>query len=29
MIQQACADRLRTWADWQGLSIEAHGGPGA
>ncbi|MFI6031971.1 SDR family NAD(P)-dependent oxidoreductase [Amycolatopsis magusensis] len=29
MIQQAYADRLRTWADWQDLSIEAHGGPGA
>jgi NAD(P)-dependent dehydrogenase (short-subunit alcohol dehydrogenase family) len=25
MLQQVYADRLRTWADWQHLSIEAHG----
>ncbi|MFI7468222.1 SDR family NAD(P)-dependent oxidoreductase [Nonomuraea sp. NPDC049646] len=25
LIQQAYADRLRTWADWQDLAIEAHG----
>ncbi|MFI9818303.1 SDR family NAD(P)-dependent oxidoreductase [Saccharothrix variisporea] len=25
MIQQAYADRLKTWADWQDLSAEAHG----
>lgn len=25
LIQQAYADRLKTWADWQDLSIEAHG----
>lgn len=25
MIQQAYADRLRTWADWQDLSVAAHG----
>jgi len=25
MLQQAYADRLRTWADWQDLSVEAHG----
>ncbi|MFF0308996.1 SDR family NAD(P)-dependent oxidoreductase [Streptosporangium sp. NPDC004379] len=25
VIQQAYADRLRTWDDWQGLSAEAHG----
>jgi NAD(P)-dependent dehydrogenase (short-subunit alcohol dehydrogenase family) len=25
MIQQAYADRLKTWADWQHLSVEAHG----
>jgi NAD(P)-dependent dehydrogenase (short-subunit alcohol dehydrogenase family) len=25
MIQQAYADRLKTWADWQDLSVEAHG----
>ncbi|MFI7693417.1 SDR family NAD(P)-dependent oxidoreductase [Nonomuraea sp. NPDC049655] len=25
LIQQAYADRLQTWADWQDLSIEAHG----
>ncbi|MET9239451.1 SDR family NAD(P)-dependent oxidoreductase [Nonomuraea sp. NPDC003709] len=27
MIQQAYADRLRTWADWQNLSARAHGAP--
>ncbi|MGW0193409.1 SDR family NAD(P)-dependent oxidoreductase [Nonomuraea sp. NPDC003201] len=27
MIQQAYADRLRTWADWQDLSARAHGAP--
>ena len=26
MVQQAYADRLRTWADWQDLSAAAHGG---
>jgi len=25
MVQQAYADRLKTWADWQDLSAEAHG----
>ena len=25
MLQQAYADRLKTWADWQDLSVEAHG----
>ncbi len=25
MLQQAYTDRLKTWADWQDLSIEAHG----
>jgi NAD(P)-dependent dehydrogenase (short-subunit alcohol dehydrogenase family) len=25
MIQQVYADRLKTWADWQDLSVEAHG----
>ncbi|MFG1681215.1 SDR family NAD(P)-dependent oxidoreductase [Nonomuraea sp. NPDC049269] len=25
MIQQVYADRLKTWADWQDLSAEAHG----
>jgi NAD(P)-dependent dehydrogenase (short-subunit alcohol dehydrogenase family) len=25
MLQQVYADRLRTWADWQDLSAEAHG----
>ncbi|MEQ4715499.1 SDR family NAD(P)-dependent oxidoreductase [Nonomuraea sp. B19D2] len=25
MIQQAYADRLKTWSDWQDLSAEAHG----
>jgi NAD(P)-dependent dehydrogenase (short-subunit alcohol dehydrogenase family) len=25
MLQQVYADRLKTWADWQGLSAEAHG----
>ncbi|MET7999754.1 SDR family NAD(P)-dependent oxidoreductase [Nonomuraea glycinis] len=25
MLQQAYADRLKTWADWQGLSAQAHG----
>jgi NAD(P)-dependent dehydrogenase (short-subunit alcohol dehydrogenase family) len=25
MIQQAYADRLKTWADWQDLSAQAHG----
>ncbi|MGW5265884.1 SDR family NAD(P)-dependent oxidoreductase [Microbispora sp. NPDC004025] len=25
MLQQAYADRLKTWADWQDLSREAHG----
>ncbi|MDP9864954.1 MULTISPECIES: hypothetical protein [Streptosporangium] len=24
MIQQVYADRLKTWADWQDLSAEAH-----
>ncbi|WP_394494543.1 hypothetical protein [Nonomuraea sp. JJY05] len=28
MIQQAYADRLKTWDDWQDLSVEAHGAPG-
>ncbi|MGV9377267.1 SDR family NAD(P)-dependent oxidoreductase [Nonomuraea sp. NPDC003707] len=27
MIQQAYADRLKTWADWQDLSAQAHGTP--
>ncbi|OLT20463.1 short-chain dehydrogenase/reductase [Actinomadura sp. CNU-125] len=27
MVQQAYADRLQTWADWQDLSAEAHGDP--
>ncbi|WP_433258877.1 SDR family NAD(P)-dependent oxidoreductase [Streptosporangium sp. CA-135522] len=27
MLQQAYADRLKTWADWQDLSAEAHGKP--
>ena len=26
MLQQVYADRLKTWADGQDLSIEAHGG---
>jgi hypothetical protein len=26
MLQQVYADRLKTWADWQDLSAEAHGG---
>jgi hypothetical protein len=25
MLQQAYADRLKTWADWQDLSVAAHG----
>ncbi|WP_030509904.1 SDR family NAD(P)-dependent oxidoreductase [Microbispora rosea] len=25
LIEQAYADRLKTWSDWQDLSIEAHG----
>jgi NAD(P)-dependent dehydrogenase (short-subunit alcohol dehydrogenase family) len=25
MLQQVYADRLQTWADWQDLSVEAHG----
>jgi NAD(P)-dependent dehydrogenase (short-subunit alcohol dehydrogenase family) len=25
MIEQAYADRLKTWADWQDFSVEAHG----
>jgi NAD(P)-dependent dehydrogenase (short-subunit alcohol dehydrogenase family) len=25
MLQQAYADRLKTWADWQDLSVQAHG----
>ena len=25
VVQQAYADRLKTWADWQALSVEAHG----
>jgi hypothetical protein len=25
MIQKVYADRLKTWADWQDLSAEAHG----
>jgi hypothetical protein len=25
MLQQVYADRLKTWADWQDLSAEAHG----
>ncbi|MEV4056958.1 SDR family NAD(P)-dependent oxidoreductase [Amycolatopsis sp. NPDC049688] len=29
MIQQAYADRLATWAEWQGLSAEAQGTPPA
>ncbi|MFF4619876.1 SDR family NAD(P)-dependent oxidoreductase [Nonomuraea jabiensis] len=29
MIQQAYADRLKTWADWQDLSARAHGTPAA
>ncbi|MDP4510277.1 SDR family NAD(P)-dependent oxidoreductase [Nonomuraea sp. 3N208] len=28
MIQQAYADRLKTWDDWQDLSVEAHGRAG-
>ncbi|MEO3891504.1 SDR family NAD(P)-dependent oxidoreductase [Nonomuraea sp. B5E05] len=27
MLQQAYADRLKTWADWQDLSAQAHGTP--
>ncbi|MEO3796001.1 SDR family NAD(P)-dependent oxidoreductase [Nonomuraea sp. B10E15] len=27
MLQQAYADRLKTWADWQDLSAQAHGKP--
>ncbi|MEU7837656.1 MULTISPECIES: SDR family NAD(P)-dependent oxidoreductase [unclassified Nonomuraea] len=27
MLQQAYADRLKTWADWQELSLEAQGNP--
>ncbi|MGP3937746.1 SDR family NAD(P)-dependent oxidoreductase, partial [Nonomuraea sp. KM88] len=26
-LQQAYADRLKTWADWQDLSAQAHGNP--
>ncbi|GAA2278237.1 SDR family NAD(P)-dependent oxidoreductase [Nonomuraea roseoviolacea subsp. roseoviolacea] len=26
MLQQVYADRLKTWADWQDLAAEAHGG---
>jgi hypothetical protein len=26
MVQQAYADRLATWAEWQDLSAEAQGG---
>ena len=25
MVRQVYADRLKTWADWQDLSAEAHG----
>ncbi|WP_433519639.1 SDR family NAD(P)-dependent oxidoreductase [Nonomuraea sp. CA-143628] len=25
MVQQVYADRLKTWADWQDLAVEAHG----
>jgi hypothetical protein len=25
LLQQTYADRLKTWADWQDLSAEAHG----
>ena len=25
MLQQVYADRLKTWADWQDLSAQAHG----
>ncbi|WP_218105102.1 hypothetical protein [Micromonospora rhizosphaerae] len=25
MLQQVYADRLKTWADWRDLSVEAHG----
>ena len=25
MLQQVYADRLKTWADWQDLSVEVHG----
>ena len=25
MLQQVYADRLKTWADWQDLAVEAHG----
>ncbi|GAA3549043.1 SDR family NAD(P)-dependent oxidoreductase [Nonomuraea rosea] len=28
MVQQAYADRLKTWDDWQDLSVEAHGRAG-
>ncbi|MET9343171.1 SDR family NAD(P)-dependent oxidoreductase [Nonomuraea sp. NPDC003804] len=28
MLQQVYADRLKTWADWQDLSAEAHGNLG-
>ncbi|PRX55622.1 hypothetical protein B0I32_12682 [Nonomuraea fuscirosea] len=28
MIQQAYANRLKTWDDWQDLSVEAHGQAG-
>ncbi|GGS94461.1 short-chain dehydrogenase/reductase [Planobispora rosea] len=28
MLQQVYADRLKTWADWQDLSAQAHGAPG-
>ncbi|GAA2268452.1 hypothetical protein GCM10010149_06550 [Nonomuraea roseoviolacea subsp. roseoviolacea] len=25
IVRQVYADRLTTWADWQALSVEAHG----
>jgi len=28
IVRQAYAGRLKTWADWQGLSVEAHGALG-
>ncbi|MET7463249.1 SDR family NAD(P)-dependent oxidoreductase [Nonomuraea sp. NPDC005501] len=28
MVSQVYADRLKTWADWQDLSVQAHGSPG-
>jgi hypothetical protein len=27
IVQEVYANRLKTWADWQGLSMEAHGKP--